>query len=570
MATTVTSTIKPGGGGDYSSLSAWEAAKQGNLVSLDQVQVAECYVGSDTTRVTIDGSTTDATRYMWIKPASGAEAQVPYNTSTAYRLEPASGTDAEMIISDEYTVVERIQVKALKDSGSSPNDGAIFIITLSGGTITVKGCTILGSFGVGNADGSKGIVIADSDPTYHIRNNFIIDYNRTSMRAFDSTNGSGATVNLFNNTAVNCVGGFYSGGTGVLAKNNGYYSNGLGSADGFNGSFNASSDYNASDVASDAPGSNSKNSVTPTFVDSAGGNWHLASSDTAWKDSGTDLSGTFTDDFDAATRSGTWDIGADEYTSAGGSTYQLTGTAACAATVSASVRVIRVMGGVSAAGVATTSASGRTIRTLGTATAAGRATVSATDSVQRGMGTTTAAGAGTASASISTRRALGPVSAAGVASVSASGGGTTRTLTATAAGAAVVSASVFRIRSITATAAGAATVTASIAKLVPRTATAAGAATASASIRTVRSCAAQADGVATTTAAINVVRAFGATVTGRATVTARVSVPTAATAVTGKYAREHAAAYRMVKAAEEASYAREHAAALRAVRGAGV
>jgi hypothetical protein len=62
-------------------------------------------------------------------------------------------------------------------------------------------------------------------------------------------------------------------------------------------------------------------SKTPSFVDRANDDYHLASSDTAAKDAGTDLSAdatwSFSDDIDGATRSGTWDIGADEYTSSG-------------------------------------------------------------------------------------------------------------------------------------------------------------------------------------------------------------------------------------------------------------
>ena len=58
--------------------------------------------------------------------------------------------------------------------------------------------------------------------------------------------------------------------------------------------------------------------TTPTFVDGANDNFHLASGDTTWKDAGTDLSGNFTDDIDAETRSGTWDIGMDEVVAAAG------------------------------------------------------------------------------------------------------------------------------------------------------------------------------------------------------------------------------------------------------------
>jgi hypothetical protein len=52
-------------------------------------------------------------------------------------------------------------------------------------------------------------------------------------------------------------------------------------------------------------------------LNSASNNYHLSSFDTAAKDAGVNLSGDvnlpFNTDIDGQTRSGTWDIGADEY-----------------------------------------------------------------------------------------------------------------------------------------------------------------------------------------------------------------------------------------------------------------
>jgi len=85
-------------------------------------------------------------------------------------------------------------------------------------------------------------------------------------------------------------------------------------ATGFNGTFDAASTNNASSLAADAPGTNPRNSVTPTFV-SAPSNLHLASGDTAWNDRGVDLSADslfpFSNDGDGATPTGIWEIGAD-------------------------------------------------------------------------------------------------------------------------------------------------------------------------------------------------------------------------------------------------------------------
>src|SRR5688572_23190266 len=102
MATTITRTVAASGG-DYTSLSAWEAAEQGDLVALDEIHEAEVQVGlTDTSAVTIDGSVTDATRYLRVFPGAGAEARMPWNAA-GYQL--ATGLNTLAVI-DPYTRIE--------------------------------------------------------------------------------------------------------------------------------------------------------------------------------------------------------------------------------------------------------------------------------------------------------------------------------------------------------------------------------------------------------------------------------------------------------------------------------
>ncbi|MFH1666726.1 MAG: hypothetical protein ABIA17_04055, partial [Elusimicrobiota bacterium] len=61
-----TKTIKSSGG-DYTSLTAWEAGEQADLVALDRVAVAECYdFESVESPISINGWTTDAGHYIKI------------------------------------------------------------------------------------------------------------------------------------------------------------------------------------------------------------------------------------------------------------------------------------------------------------------------------------------------------------------------------------------------------------------------------------------------------------------------------------------------------------------------
>jgi hypothetical protein len=112
-------------------------------------------------------------------------------------------------------------------------------------------------------------------------------------------NTSGVTLSLYNCLAQSCTDGFYVTAGATFTGSN-----------------------NCSDIASDAPGT-SPQTGTVSFVDAANGDFHLTSGDTVAKDNGTDLSGTFTTDIDGQTRTGTWDIGADEYVASGETTYSV-------------------------------------------------------------------------------------------------------------------------------------------------------------------------------------------------------------------------------------------------------
>ena len=129
-------------------------------------------------------------------------------------------------------------------------------------------------------------------------------------RGFTKYPGTTGSVRIYNGTAYGCGIGFASDGNGMIVKNCGAAN----CANGFNGTFDAASTNNASSLAADAPGTNARNSVTPTFV-TAPSNLHLTSGDTAWTDHGADLSTDplfpFSTDGDGATRTGTWEIGAD-------------------------------------------------------------------------------------------------------------------------------------------------------------------------------------------------------------------------------------------------------------------
>ena len=329
MPTTVTSTIKSSGG-DYTSLSAWEAAKQGDLVTLDQIQQAECYAFQDTTAFTINGWTTDATRYIRIFAAAGAEAKMPYNTSTSYRLEPATGTADVIRVQEDFVRIERIQLTVIKSGANAARFGINYGPggTLGAAVPYLEGCVIRGQITAGSGGGSFGIKCSDNSPVYRCSNTVVYDFNdATNIGIGYPTDITSGLAYWHNNTVVNCTTGYRgvptNGQAGSRVTNCLYDSQGLAGADGFGNTFHSGSNYNCSDLAADAPGANSRNSQTTTYVDEAGDDFHLASGDVSCKDFGTDLSADasypITVDFDWVTRTGTWDIGADEFVAAAAS-----------------------------------------------------------------------------------------------------------------------------------------------------------------------------------------------------------------------------------------------------------
>lgn len=117
----------------------------------------------------------------------------------------------------------------------------------------------------------------------------------------------------YNNTAVNCTYGFIEDAAMKVVNN-------LASCatTGFVGSFAAGSDYNAESDGNGGPGSNHRTSQTFTFVNAGAGDYHLAAGDAGAKGFGTSdpSGGIYSDDVDGNTRSGTWDIGFDEFLTA--------------------------------------------------------------------------------------------------------------------------------------------------------------------------------------------------------------------------------------------------------------
>lgn len=450
MATLRTRTVKSAGG-DYTSLSAWEAGEQTNLVTADEIRQAECYAMSDTTSVTFDGWTTDSTRYIEVTVPSAERHDGKWNTSK-YRLELTTVTGLDCVESD-------VRIHGIQLSQTTS-------------TVNARGITLRGTgeyqisniIGKGSYSGAATGFFINNNTTGTLKCWNVVIYDilngGATMAAF--RNNSTGIIYCYNATVHNCFRGYLRSNGTFLVKN--CIAQDC-TDDGYNGTFDAASTNNCSDIASDAPGSNSSTGEV-TFVDEANDDFHLDSSDTVAKDLGADLSADanipFSTDIDGATRSGTWDIGADEITSAatiegdldatlGPLTSSATGTVLITGTASNTLGALTLSGTGAVAivgtadntlGALTLSATGGAFVTgsaditLGDATLSGTGTVLVTGSLSSTLGELSASSTGTVLVAGSSDVTLGALTLSGAGAVAISGAldATLGTLTLTATG----------------------------------------------------------------------------------------------------------------------------------------
>jgi hypothetical protein len=286
--------------GDLADLTtSYNGDGNGGILTID------CYNFEDTTAPDMGTGYTVSSSY-YINIVAHDSHGGKWSTS-AYRLSPT--TAAAVLTSQErYTRVTGIQFDA-KGSGNYGSNGFAFYADYQ----LLDKCIVRGT----NADRPNG---SDYNAIYPGGSYSLTAYNVLAYDFIDTANtgfkaGYGQCT-FYNCTAVNCNLGFDTGSSDTTIKN----CLSVDCGNGFSGTFNAASNYNASDIASDAPGANSVNlsayADTDIFFDPAKDDFHLKSSSPCIG-VGTDLSGTFTVDIDGETRTGTWDIGADEYVAAG-------------------------------------------------------------------------------------------------------------------------------------------------------------------------------------------------------------------------------------------------------------
>jgi hypothetical protein len=302
---------------------SWTDGK--DLVASDEQWNIACYDDAEDTTlgVVVSGWTTDADNYLKIyTPNSLQEVGISQRHSGVW-----NDNKYKLVVSDEFPEGPPLTINTASDTDSVNVwlDGLQIMNASVSGSNGLTAHNVSGETKVSNClikndpagSSTYGLEIDNltHDGTYKLWNNIIYGFFDGGIWLRETT-GSGNSLYAYNNTVVgigsgNCFKSSITDGS-FTAKNN----IAQGCTDGYSGTFDSSSKNNLSDLDADAPGTNGVNSTTLTFSDASGENYHLDSSDTDAIGEGVDLSSDtylpFSTDIDNETRSGNWDIGADE------------------------------------------------------------------------------------------------------------------------------------------------------------------------------------------------------------------------------------------------------------------
>ena len=288
----------------FSTLAAWETARQGDLITRDTIEQGILYADSVfTSGALIDGSTTDSGHFLWITAAPGERHAGVASGGSLVLIDGQNSIDGQIDIQDSYTRVEWLEMTRIRSDGNDAD------------TIQVRDASnvLLQYLLIHNFDdGSNSIVgvKGQANASFTLRNSLIYDGDTAAVRM---TSSSG-TATVQNSTIYDMDRrGLYEDNGPIHAINTIAMGNPTSdfSVSRGNESYNMSSDSSASGT-----GSLTNKSASAQFQSIASGseNLHLKAGANAYN-AGADLSSSFTDDTDSESRPKftVWDMGADEY-----------------------------------------------------------------------------------------------------------------------------------------------------------------------------------------------------------------------------------------------------------------
>lgn len=258
MATTITKSIGTTGR-DYSNATTWEADIPANLITADEVWLGEVYNDSEitsTATTTISGHTTDATRFIELRPATGegfkdgiGSSALRYDSSYGACFRNTSGTNQVFQVDDDFVFLRQLQIRHETD----------LAVVIEADNCEANRCIMEGSIGAAYS----GTITVDGASD-------IINCLAVSIASGDY---AGIEVGFVSSGGANIVGctSLHPSDVANSDRNIAEYAGsnvvkgcaGFGSDQAFieDGGWGAGSDYNASDDIS-GPGANTLDSLT--------------------------------------------------------------------------------------------------------------------------------------------------------------------------------------------------------------------------------------------------------------------------------------------------------------------
>jgi hypothetical protein len=287
MPTTVTKIVDTGGTGDYSSLAAWEAARQGNLISSDTIEKAlcKCTKGAADTggQLLFSGWTVDGTRYPMVYVDEEYRHKGVWD-DTKYRLVLSNVSGLACIASMIYAYsIQGMQVKNNAETGKSswcvwhnPGTSSASVVTLYN-NIFRSASTAVGY------NGGVDIISSTAGSYFYLYNNLFYDFQGEGYTSFGFRLQAPGYYYIYNNTAYNCTFGYVCSSSSIASL---YNNIATGCYDGFYGVW-SDADYNVSDISGDVGGTHSKIG-TPKYVSALASprNLDLHINDTVARNSG--------------------------------------------------------------------------------------------------------------------------------------------------------------------------------------------------------------------------------------------------------------------------------------------
>lgn len=289
---------------DFTNISTWESAVDIDTVTAMQSEVLECYDDSapyDQTAL-YNAGTHNSTYPIIMRAATGHENNGSRTAGVRFHTTAASAEFAD--VRDDSVWFYDLGIQCAFNTSSTEEN-----FKQANQDLRLVGIHIYNSSNSGTGS-NDGIAMNNSTTNLRMINCIVVDSDRDGLRT-----GSSSTGHIIYNCtfADNAEDGLDHNNTtastatvrNCLCDNN--TGQDFGSTGGYTGSGNASSDTTA-------PGTSPRTSQTFTFVSAT--DYHLAAGDTGARTFGVDLSADatfdFDDDIDKDTRTVSWDIGADE------------------------------------------------------------------------------------------------------------------------------------------------------------------------------------------------------------------------------------------------------------------